>query len=57
MPGQRFNIWGRGRKDEVAWWDLRVGKENRETAENIFTPPSITRYRDEICSKSSFGRS
>jgi hypothetical protein len=33
MPGQRSNIWGRGRKDEVAWWDLRVGKENRKTAE------------------------
>jgi hypothetical protein len=23
---------GRGRKDDVAWWDLRIGKENRETA-------------------------
>jgi hypothetical protein len=23
---------GRGREDDVAWWDPRVGKENRETA-------------------------
>jgi hypothetical protein len=25
-------IWGRGREVDVAWWDSRVGKENRETA-------------------------
>jgi hypothetical protein len=27
-----MEIWGRGRKDDVAWWDPRVGKENWETA-------------------------
>jgi hypothetical protein len=25
------DLW-RGRKDDVAWWDPRVGKENKETA-------------------------
>jgi hypothetical protein len=32
--GQKIKskIWGRGREVDVAWWDPRVGKENRETA-------------------------
>jgi hypothetical protein len=29
---ERSMIWGRGRDDDVAWWDPRVGKGNRETA-------------------------
>jgi hypothetical protein len=32
VPGPRSKIWGRGTKDDVASWDPRVGKENRETA-------------------------
>jgi hypothetical protein len=30
---QRSKIWRGEGEDEVAWWDPRVGKENRETAE------------------------
>jgi hypothetical protein len=29
---KKSKIWGRGREVDVAWWDPRVGKENRETA-------------------------
>jgi hypothetical protein len=29
---QRPKIWGRGEETDVASWDPRVGKENRETA-------------------------
>jgi hypothetical protein len=28
---ERLKIWGRGREVDVAQWDPRVGKENRET--------------------------
>jgi hypothetical protein len=29
---QRRNIWGGEGDDDMAWWDPRVGEENRETA-------------------------
>jgi hypothetical protein len=34
LPPHRYRckIWGRGGEDDVALWDPRVGKENRETA-------------------------
>jgi hypothetical protein len=33
MPGfQKLQIWGGEGEDDVAWWDPRVGEENRETA-------------------------
>jgi hypothetical protein len=30
-PPNFFPIWGGEGEDDVAWWDPRIGKENRET--------------------------